>query len=108
MIQCVDFFLIPPPHFSFVRYTWDCASQPFTFCGSHPDTRNVDDKDQEQSHHLLFPVLTLLTATNFRKIHSFRCHRKAQTQGRKDQTLVYSAKDIKFHPAHGTFTAYGT
>ena len=26
----------------------------------------------------------------------------------KDQTLVFSVNDIKFHPVHGTFTTCGT
>ena len=44
----------------------------------------------------------------FRKNYSFRCHRKDQAPGGKDQTLVFSVNDIKFHPVHGTFATCGT
>jgi len=43
-----------------------------------------------------------------RKNYSFRCHRKDQTPGGKDQSLVFSVNDIKFHPVHGTFATCGT
>ncbi|KAF9648783.1 WD40 repeat-like protein [Thelephora ganbajun] len=42
------------------------------------------------------------------KNYSFRCHRKDQTPGGKDQTLVFSVNDIKFHPVHGTLATCGS
>ena len=42
------------------------------------------------------------------KNYSFRCHRKDQAPGGKDQSLVFSVNDIKFHPVHGTFSTCGT
>lgn len=51
--------------------------------------QNIEDKDQSKNY-------------------SFRCHRKDQTPGAKDQTLVFSVNDIKFHPVHGTFATSGS
>lgn len=39
---------------------------------------------------------------------SFKCHRKEQSPTSKDQQLVYSVNDIKFHPIHGTFSTCGS
>jgi len=56
--------------------------------------------------HVFSFFLTL--ANGYRKNYSFRCHRKDQTPGGKDQSLVFSVNDIKFHPVHGTFATCGT
>jgi hypothetical protein len=99
-IQYVLF--ISPPLLSFVRRTHFLRFVGRTLILG---TSTIKTKSKHTS------TIVLLVSSNrhgCRKNYSFRCHRKDQTPSGKDQTLVFSVNDIKFHPVHGTFATCGT
>lgn len=40
--------------------------------------------------------------------YTFRCHRTEKVPNKKNEMLVYSVNDVKFHPVHGTFSTAGS
>lgn len=94
-----------------------CISSPSLLCEIHltpleavaniitPGISMTRTKSNTRPLNALFSLV--LTNAVFRKNYSFRCHRKDQTPGGKDQTLVFSVNDIKFHPIYGTFATCG-